>query len=270
MKKFEGLYNYIGTHGIHNAGVWAFSKDGNFSISSKGAENWRLAWTKNNNGFVKLKSNSVYGSCPTDKNITWKYCFRPDNTDIGCNLFDWVETKDIKFECKKDKKECKKAKKECKEDDKVCKKKERECEECKKDKKECDKDDEKCKKAEKECEEKCKRECEEDDEECKKKEKECEKCKKDKKECGNDDEECKKAKKECEEKCKEDKDECEIDEKENKKDEEKPAKPDQTNSSGDYDDYEVVIDTPKKEIPYVPVPCCDRFLGEPFTPGPGL
>ena len=224
MKNFEGLYNYIGTHGIHNAGVWAFSKDGNFSISSKDAGNWRLAWTKNNNGFLKLKSNSVYGSCPTDKNVTWKYCSRPDGTDVGCNLFDWVETKDIKFECKKDKKECKKNKIECKEDDEACKKKE----------------------------------------------KECEKCEKDNKECRNDDEECKKAKKGCEEKCKEEKDECEDDEEE--KDEEKvtPVQPDQTNSSGDYDDYEVVIDTPKKEIPYVPVPCCDRFLGEPFTPGPGL
>ena len=92
MKKFEGIYNYLGTHGVHNAGVWIFSKDGNYSISSKGAKDWRLSQTKNNNAWLKLKSSSEYGSCPTDKNITWKYCSRPDKTDVGCNLFDWVES----------------------------------------------------------------------------------------------------------------------------------------------------------------------------------
>lgn len=91
LKKFEGIYNYAGTHGVHNAGVWIFSNDGNYSISSQGAKDWRLAQTKNNKAWLKLKSTSEYGSCPTDKNTTWKYCSRPTKTDIGCNLFDWVE-----------------------------------------------------------------------------------------------------------------------------------------------------------------------------------
>ena len=41
LKEFEGIYNYAGTHGVHNAGVWIFSKDGDYSISSKGSDEVR-------------------------------------------------------------------------------------------------------------------------------------------------------------------------------------------------------------------------------------